>query len=454
MTITGQVLPTLSYQQGRLLMDADARRRDIPSMRTITETVRVRGPFDETAFQHALAHVVSRHEALRTSFPNGVDEQIVWPEADAPVALHDLRGGTDPEADAQARVRQEAYTPFDPGQTPRIRATVLRLASDVRVVVVVLDHLTVDAWSRGIVLRELSSAYSELTAGLTPAASPPLLQYHRYVAESQSMLASAEFQHLLAFWRRTLHGIGAVPRLRSRRPAEPGAPACGHAGLRLTADMLGGARRLAAECRSTLFMFVLCALQLALARQTGDADQAVAVNVYNRDTVGTEALVAPMAELAVVRTDLTGVTTFRQALRLVRSTSLDAQDHAVPYGELVKALSPAEYARVDVPVGVVFNMQYAELLDDTLRFAGADCQTYPIFEEGFRPRSELLVVGRPDDEGLTIAVRHQADRLPAEWVTDLLAQLRNVVEAAVADPDAVLQPSPASRQATAASGAA
>lgn len=433
--MTGQyTLPTLSYQEGRLLMDANALAQDVQSLRTIPQAVRARGPFDPAAFERALALVVARHDALRTSFPDGATSQTVHAEAVVPFAVTDLRAEPDPAATARDRLVAGAYTPFGAGEFPRVRASALRLGEEDWLVSVVLDHLTVDAWSRGIVLRELSEAYAALRAGDEPALPPVELGYERHVREHHELLAGPERERLLSFWRHTLDGVGAIPALAAPTPAHPGKAECGHARAQLSPDVLAAARLLAARERSTLFMVVLCGLQLALARTTGVTDQAVAVNVYNRDSMGTESLVAPMAELMVVRADLGATTTFRQALRLVREASLDAQDHAaLPYGELVKELNPADYAQPDVPIGVVLNMQYPELLDDALRLAGAECADHQVINEGFRPRSQLVVVGRPGADGLVFGVRYQADRLDAAFVADVLANLTEILTAATTE---------------------
>ncbi len=71
----------MSFAQQRLwLIDqlgTEASAYNIPS------ALHLRGPLDAAALERALAHVVARHEALRTTLGSDGDEpvQIVWSEA-------------------------------------------------------------------------------------------------------------------------------------------------------------------------------------------------------------------------------------------------------------------------------------------------------------------------------------------------------------------------------------
>jgi Condensation domain len=428
-------IPTLGYQEGRLLMDEHCRRLGVPSVRTIAEAYRVTGPLHLPEFDRALTLLAERHEALRAAFPGGAHEQVIGPAGQLTARLVDVSGDSDPEQAAAGQVRLAAAEPLPAHEAERLRATVVRVAAEEHVVVLVFDHLVVDGWARGLLLTELSTIYTAFAAGQPPRLREVTYRYRDHVRDQRALLDGPEGRRLTEFWSGRLAGTGAIPRLPVPK-LPPGRPAeGGYAARRLPAGVVARMRRFAAQQRVTPFMLVLCALQAALGRHTGSADQAVAVNVYNRETADREHLVAPLAELLVVRTDLTGAATFGEALHRVRTSSLDAQEHgAVPYAELVKAFNPAEYARPDAPVGVVLNMLYAEVHGSGLDLAPAVTTPFPLSEEGFRPRSELMVVGNTGPDELELAAHYQADRLPAEFVTTLLDEMAALLDAAPENP--------------------
>jgi Condensation domain len=428
-------MPTLSYQEGRLLMDERCRRLSVPSVRTIAQAYRVTGALDLRAFDRALTLLAERHEALRAAFPGGAHEQVVAPAGEVRAVLADVSGHADPRAAAIERVRLAAARPLPAQEPERLRATVVRVAEEDHFVVVVVDHLVVDGWARGLLLTELSELYTALAAGRAPRLREVTYRYSDHVREQRALLTGPEGERLTRFWAGRLAGSGAIPRLPVPK-LPPGRPAEGGcATRRLPAELVERIRRFTAQERVTPFMLVLCALQVALGRRTGRADQAVAVNVYNRETADREHLVAPLAELLVVRTDLTGAPTFRDALRRVRTSSLDAQDHgAMPFAELVKAFNPDEYADPDAPIGVVLNMLYAEVHGGGLDLAPAATEPFPLSDEGFRPRSELMVVADVGHDELDLTAVYQADRLPAEFVAGLLDEMVELLEAAPENP--------------------
>ena len=420
-------LPSLSYQEGRLLMDEKARARGIPSSRTITAAYHVVGDFSVSAFDHALSTVVDRHEALRTSFP-GATRQVVRDAVEVRSAVSEL-------ADARelpAIIDVEQRTQFAPEDCPRLRAKVLRASPGEHYVILVFDHLVVDAWSRGLVMTELSRAYAAALTGEHHGLQPVAYTYRDYVRDRRAVLDGPDRARLLDFWFHTLDGVGAIPVLSLSR-VETAGPV-GGAGVSRTidADTADRLRTVAARSRATLFMVVLAAVQTTLAKLSGQPDQSIAANIYNRDTVGTERLVAPMAEMMIVRTDLTGADTFAEALKRVRSSSLDAQEHAeLPYAELVKALNPGQYADPDAPIGVVFNMLYAEVGAHGLDLPGATCERVTVAAVGTRRlRSELVIGAEVSPTGIRLSGQYQTDRLTEQDITGVLDRIVEVLTAA------------------------
>ncbi|MYT33699.1 MULTISPECIES: condensation domain-containing protein [unclassified Streptomyces] len=423
-------LPTLSYQEGRLLMDERSRALGVPSVRTIPLAYRVRGRLDLPLLDRALAELTARHEALRTRFSTPKAQSV-----HADTVVRSVLFEADDEATAIERVRAEADRPLPADQPERLRVAVVRVAEDDHFVVLVFDHLVVDGWARGVLVDELSALYTALATDRQPQVPEVSYTYQDHVRGQSALLAGEDGERMMGFWRERLAGSGAIPRLDVPKRAPGATPEGGYETRRLPAQLATAVRTFAAQERVTLFMLVLCVLYVALRERTGHDDQAVAVNVYNRETTGRENLVAPLAELLVVRTDLAGATTFRAALRRVRGSSLDAQENgAIPFAELVKAFNPDEYADPDAPIGVVLNMLYAQLHGGGLDLAPAVTTPFPLSDEGFRPRSELMLVGEAGGDELSLSAYYQADRLSAAFVTGLLDRLVTLLEQVVEDP--------------------
>src|SRR5262249_37344218 len=89
----------------------------------------------------------------------------------------------------------------------------------------------------------------------------------------------------------------------------------------------------------TLFMTCLTAFKVLLYGYTGQEDLCVATLVANRTRRDTEGIIGLFANTVLLRTDLGGNPTGREALQRVRATTLAAYTHQdLPFEELVRTL--------------------------------------------------------------------------------------------------------------------
>ncbi|MFD5753643.1 amino acid adenylation domain-containing protein, partial [Streptomyces sp. NPDC127033] len=123
----------------------------------ITGGLRLTGAVDLPALQTAIAGLVARHEALRTTFDSvaGRGVQVVHDSVDVPVRR--VVPGTPEELDAL--LRAEAAAPFDLTTGPLVRVLLAEIEDNDHVLVLSMHHIVTDGWSMGVVTRELSELY-------------------------------------------------------------------------------------------------------------------------------------------------------------------------------------------------------------------------------------------------------------------------------------------------------
>jgi acyl carrier protein len=187
-----------------------------------------RGSLDVDALSRALGEVVRRHEVLRARFVDagGAPEQVVEPAGPpfvSPLAVADLTGLPAPEREAEAerRAADEAARPFDLAAGPLLRATLLRLSPESHRLLLTLHHIAADAWSIGVLTRELGDLYTAFAAG-RPSPLPPLPEgYADFVAWQREQLADERLETLLAHWTEVLAGRPASLELPTDHPRPP-----------------------------------------------------------------------------------------------------------------------------------------------------------------------------------------------------------------------------------------
>ncbi|MEU8287634.1 amino acid adenylation domain-containing protein [Micromonospora sp. NPDC048905] len=309
----------------RLRPDSDAYNTSV--------ALRLTGPLDVDALRAAVGDVGVRHEVLRTIVADGDSGLVAVPVAD-PIPVSVMEVDADQVA---AALCAETTRPFALDREPPLRGLVLRTSATDHVLVLTVHHIAVDAWSWTTILDDLSALYQARRGTDRPL--PPLDVQYADVAEWQRERASAD-EHL-DWWAAHLHGVTPLG-LPVDRPRGPGTGWAGASEpLVLPAGLAARLRTVAAELDCTPFMVLLTAWQALLTRLADTEDVAVGVPVSGRTRPGTERMVGCFANTLVLRGDLAGDPTLRQALARTRTQVLNALDHGeTPFEQVVQRLRP------------------------------------------------------------------------------------------------------------------
>ncbi len=334
----------LSFAQQRLwLVD---RMEPGSAAYVMSAALRLRGRLDPEALERAFGETVRRHEALRTVFAERGGEPVQVVRDPAPVALPvtDLRhlpAGERERAAADAAARG-AQRPFDLAAGPLLRAELLRLDAEEWALRVDVHHAVADGWSVGVLVGELSEAYSAAVEGRATSLPDLPVQYADYAVWQRGWLRGGALERETAYWRERLAGAPPLLDLPTDRPRPPTQGTDG--GSRAFAVPPAAADALRALARregATPFMALAAAWQLLLSRWSGQEDVLVGTPVAGRRRRELEPLVGFFVNTLVLRTDLGGDPGFRALLGRVREATLGALAHQeVPFEKLVEELAP------------------------------------------------------------------------------------------------------------------
>ncbi|WP_319459346.1 non-ribosomal peptide synthetase [Micromonospora sp. RTP1Z1] len=336
----------------------------------IAVPLRVRGPLDVTALRAALAGLTARHESLRTRFPADADGRptvVVADTVEVPLTIVDAPG----EAAARALVDAAAAEPFDLAAGPLLRALLIRLADDDHVLFLGKHHIVGDGWSVDVLLRDLITLYR---GGELPTLP---VQYGDFaVWEGRELDGPAARTHL-DWWNSRLAGITPL-----ELPLDLPRPATQTYRGDFVEFQLDPAEteRLTALTRATggtLFMTLLAAYQVLLARHAGQDDFAVGASVAGRSAPELENVVGMFINMLPLRAELAGDPTFTELLVRTRRSVLDGFEHAdVPFAKVVHELGLPR----DVSRSPVFQAMFVLQNYEMGRFTEASDATNVTFE--------------------------------------------------------------------------
>ncbi len=393
------------------------------------------GAFDGAALERAVTAVGYRHESLRTTFRRlGASPVQVVSEAPA-LALRqvDLQGldvRQQPQEIARLALVDTAI-PFDLSSGPLLRITVIRTGASGQQVLLSLHQIIVDGWSMELLARELKTLYGDTAAGQASDLAAPALQYADHAHQELAWQRSDAMQRQLAYWRQQLTPLVPVlelpvdhePRQRTYRGTTRE--------FRLPRRLVEALAGLHQAEEFTPFMILFTALVTLLHRYTGRQDMVIATTVTNRGRPGMKELLGSVANIVMLRVDISGDPSFNKLLRRVRSIALAAYDHQeLPLERALEELRPDCQSGVNPLYNVMFI--YVDRVTPGLAML-------PVHGEWIATLDFLTLALTRDDQGLSGTIYYSAELFDAATIDQLIAHLSALLDSAIKSPDTPIE---------------
>ena len=402
----------------------------------IPAAVRLEGQLDIPALERALNEVVRRHEVLRTTLisDGGIPRQVIAERFELPLTVEDLSQLPAEERESQVfrQVRAHAERPFDLARGPLIHAGLLRLSEREHIAIVTMHHAIADGWSIGILIREVSALYGSFRLG-EPSPLPELaFQYADYAVWQRNWHQGDDLEAQLDYWTGQLAGVPYLelpadrprPRVASERGDERTTV--------LPKSTLDAARALGGSEGATLYMTLLAAFQVLLYRYSGQEEFAVGSPIAGRNRPELEGLIGFFVNTLVLRGDLSGDPVFRELLRRVRRTAIDAYTHQdVPFEKLVTIAHPERDASHTPLFQVMFALQNVPAA--VLR--APELVVTPLELPSATSMFDLTLFATEVPEGLRLCLEYSTDLFDAATADRMLAHYRILIEEIIAEPD-------------------
>ncbi len=428
-----QLLP-LTYSQERMWfvyeMEKDSTAYNVGG------SFGVLGPLDYEALQNSLNAVARRHEILRTTFPivDGRPVQKISPIKTAPLQFIEL--SDIPQAErkekAQALANECIRHTFNLEEQPPFIIRVIRIEPDDHVIVYNLHHIIVDAWALGVFFRELLAHYDAYSRGKELKIAELPYQYADYAVWQRKVLDGERLEKQMAYWREKLRGITPVelptayprPAMQSYRGAV--------LNYAIPGDLFGPLKELSQEEDATLFMACLAAFYLLLWRYSGQSDLPIAVPIANRNFTAAEGMLGTLVNTLIMREEVSGDITFRELLRCVRQTALEAYDHQdMPFARLIADLQPERDPSRPAFAQIMFNM--VNLPFNIQEIEGI--KTYEVKVDRLGVQFDLTLHIYENPPFPQLSLEYNTDLFDRDMMERLLAHYLKLIQSAIAAPD-------------------
>lgn len=319
----------------------------------ITRDLQLEGKLNLSAVRWAFAEVLRRYECLRTVFVgSSIDDVYAMVKSGDTFEVNfvDLSEETPSfnSPDVQKVLKKSRDQYFDLSADVMLRVLVLRLHNACHILQVTMHHITADGGSVPILIGEFGALYNAFVLGEPSPFHEPVIQYADYSEWQHQWLQSKEFVSDLQFWQGALNNCpprGSIPVDKPHPPSRSynGNECASHISPASTARLVDFCQ----QRHATLFMGLFSIVSVLFARYSGKKDVLIGSPVANRDQADIGCQIGLLANLLVLRCDLSEAPGFDTVLKRNRDYLLKAYEYQrVPYESVNEALcSDAESLR-------------------------------------------------------------------------------------------------------------
>ena len=393
----------LSYSQQRLWL-VDQMEGSSEQYNTLYP-MRFSGELDINALELSFNTIVQRHTSLKTIFVKNEDGdpiQIVQEDVNLVIEQFDLSSldSSEQSQHIAAYYSKELLKSFDLEKELLISVSLMKLSTQVHVIVINIHHIAFDGWSLGILIREFTELYNAYVSGEKANLPTLTVDYADYAHWQKQHLSGDTYQALSQFWKEQLSGAPELlslptdkprPKVRSNEGAKEA--------LVLPKSTVNKLNRYCSERESTVFMVMLTGLKLLMMAYSGQNDIVIGTSVANRRRQNIESLIGIFVNILPIRSQIDVEDKLVHFLQQVKETSLAAFDHQdMPFDLLVEELNPKRSAAYNPIYQVLFVVQNNEKGDIHLKGVEASFEEIEDTGEGFAKFDLSMTVQESADE--------------------------------------------------------
>ena len=406
----------------------------------IPTAVRLTGHLNVDALRRCLEEIAWRHETLRTTFSlvDGQPMQLINPEVDIPFTIEDLRHLPEEkrEQETQRLINNEARKPFILTEGALVRTLLIQVKEHEYVLMITMHHIISDGWSIGVFIKEIAILYDAFSKDQDSPLPELPIQYADYASWQREWLSGDVLENQLGYWKQKLGGQLPVLELPTDRPRPAVQSSRGNSiTVNFPRSVIDAVHSFSAKESVTPFMTYMAAFHALLYRYSRQEDISIGTPIANRTEGETEELIGLFINTLVFRADLSGNPTFRDFLKRVRQTALEAYEHQhLPFEMLVETLQPERSMSHTPLFQVMFILQNAPV-GSGLSTGGGDLSLQQISVDSGTATFDITISMTEQKNGLNVSAEYSTDIFDESTIRRMLQHLQILLRNAVSNPN-------------------
>ena len=386
----------------------------------------IEGDLNLEQLEHACRGLLSRHEALRTSFEMINEEFIQRVHNQVEFAIQ-YQKADESQIDS---IVKDFIQPFDLSKAPLFRVGLVKMTESKHVLIYDMHHIISDGMSMGILVKDFISLYQNQPL---PKLS---IQYKDFSVWQNQLLESELIKNQEEYWLKTFEREIPVLNIPTDYPRNGVMSFEGETYQfeinELLTDQL---KQLIQKTAATLFMVILAAYNVFLARLTGQEDIIIGTPIAGRGNTDIENVIGVFLNTLALRNFPQNEKSFIKFLGEVKENSLKAfENQDYPFETLLNKLPIKRDQGRNPLFDIVINSQ--NMIDNSLENLnetnGLQFITYPI--ETKTTKFDILIYLFDADQKIVIKCDYRTTLYKRRTIEYLMKEYLYLLEEIVCDP--------------------
>jgi arthrofactin-type cyclic lipopeptide synthetase C len=346
----------------------------------LSRAYRLKGPLNVDALKSAVRQLVIRHEILRARIEvNDGDVYMATGPLTEPL-VEEWSGAMaskkqqEQEREVRGLIRTNADQPIDIVHGPMLRVIVVRMSDTDHILQVLLHHIVADLWSMGIFFHELGCLYNGQLHGETQLLPKVEVQYKDYSEWQHSWLDTGIVEKQIEFWRNKLSGVREILKWPMDRQRSSSMSFRGETvPVAIERELSASVCELARREQITTYMVLLAALQIVVARWSGQREFVIGCPIAGRNNRQLERVIGCFGKVIPLRAEWPTNGSLRDLFRLIKSGTLQAFSNPdVPLSKLTAELGATRRSKRHALVQVSLHFRNTPRLSFTMSGLSVD----------------------------------------------------------------------------------
>lgn len=398
-----------------------------------SELYRLQGDIQATYFEKSIRLIEETHDILRATFQvkDGIPTVKTSTTSQSVFRFYDFSDETYDIASAKADeiVRKNASHAFHLSDETLMQSTLIKVAPNNFLFLIVMHHIITDKWSMKIFRRELANHYSKLINGETLVIEKPKIQYSSYAYWQNNQKINNEHLH---YWKQKLSGEIPVLNLPTDHPKKTQPSYKGTFHKQVYSDEIStNFFELCKKLEATPYVTMLSVYYVLLQKYANQEDILVGTPITKRDKTSLENLIGFFNDTLVLRTNVNKKTSFIDLVKAVKQTTLDAfSNKDISFDTLVKTLKPSRSLSIHPFFQVMF---LYHKVPETPTLGNDINITYEPYDAGVA-KFDLTLYISEDEGSLMSLMEYETDLFEAATIKRMHTHFEEILKTVIQNP--------------------